>query len=140
MNKDKQIQCSCRCGAIQFEAEIIPDKIYNCHCSQCRKSHGATFATQTFAKGDTLKFHQGEDLISEYKEQRGIRAFCSRCGSRLMNYAEDKRLYLSIAIASINSGLNQGPVAHAYVSAKAQWHQPSTDIPAYAEMPDGAFD
>jgi hypothetical protein len=30
----------------EYEVEPIPEKVYNCHCFQCRKSHGAAFATQ----------------------------------------------------------------------------------------------
>ncbi|MBI3562857.1 MAG: GFA family protein [Gammaproteobacteria bacterium] len=82
------INGSCLCGAIEYEVEEIPGKIYNCHCSQCRKSHGAAFATQVFARGATLRFIKGEELLKEYRQVPGhgvIRAFCSKCGSRLMN-------------------------------------------------------
>ena len=134
------VKGSCLCGEIKYEVELIPDKIYNCHCSQCRKSHGAAFATQAFAKGETLRFIQGEDLIGEYKEKLGIRAFCTQCGSRLMNYTKDKNIYLSIALATLDEHFEDGPVAHAFVASKAPWHHPSEDIPCYDELPAGAFE
>jgi len=134
------IKGSCLCGAIEYEVEPIPEKIYNCHCSQCRKSHGAAFASQAFAKGETLNFIKGEQFLTEYTGHGGVRSFCAKCGSRLMNYAPDKTMYLSVALASVDSDYEAKPVAHANVDSKASWHHPSDDIPAYPGMPDGALD
>lgn len=134
------IEGSCLCGGIKFQVEPIPEKTYNCHCSLCRKAHGAAFATQVFAKGETLKFIQGEELLKEYQGPVGIRAFCSNCGSRLMNFLPDKTRYLSIALASIDSDTNIKPVSHAFAASKLDWVEPSKDIPCYDEMPAGAFD
>ncbi len=77
------VKGSCLCGEIEYEVELIPGKVYNCHCSICRKSHGAAFATLAQAKADTLRFLKGEELLSEYQGRRGIRAFCSKCGSKM---------------------------------------------------------
>lgn len=131
---------SCLCEAIEYSVEIIPHKIYNCHCSRCRKAHGATFATQAFARGNTLTFIKGEQLLGEFIDGKAIRAFCTQCGSRLMNYTRDKNIYLSIALANVHTPHDFEPAAHANVESKATWHTPSSDIPSYAAMPDGAFD
>ena len=137
------IRGSCLCNSIEYEVEEIPGKIYNCHCSQCRKSHGAAFATQVFAKGATLRFTKGEKYLKEYiqfPDQGGIRTFCSLCGSRLMNYLPDKTIYLSVALSSIDSNFSGKPIAHAFVGSKAAWHQPTDDIPCYETIPTGALD
>lgn len=128
------------CGGIAYEVEEISEKVYNCHCSQCRKAHGAAFATQAFVKGETLKILRGENLLKEYTGGKGIRAFCSLCGSRLMNYAPDKSLYLSVALSSVDDDHHLKPVAHANVESKALWHEPSSDIPSFLGVPDGALD
>jgi len=131
---------SCLCGAVAFQVEEIPGKVFNCHCTQCRKSHGAAFATQAFADGSTLKFVKGEDKLKEYSGHGGVRAFCNECGSRLMNYAPDKSLYLSVAMSSLDTHYQAKPIAHAFVAYKAPWHTPADDIPAFDEMPSGALD
>ena len=139
------IKGSCLCGVIAYEVEPVAGKVFNCHCSQCRKSHGAAFATQAFARGKTLRFIKGAEFLTEYSGHGGIRAFCSVCGSRLMNYAENKRLYLSVALSCVDgdeSGkeIAAKPVAHAFVDSKAAWHTPSEDIPSYPGMPDGSLE
>jgi len=127
---------SCLCGEIEFEVDEIPGMVFNCHCSRCRKAHGAAFATQAFAVRSSLKFKKGRELLKEYdSSSQGIRAFCSSCGSCLMNYAKDNGPYLSVAIACLD-GYRGKPVAHAFVASKADWHEPSLDIPAFDEVPD----
>lgn len=69
-------QGSCLCGQIEYEVELIPDKTFNCHCSYCRKAHGAAFVTLTLAKGETLKITKGKESLKEHKNDLGgFRAF-----------------------------------------------------------------
>jgi len=126
---------SCLCGEIEFEAEEIPGMVFNCHCSRCRKSHGAVFATQAFAVRSSLKLKKGKHLLKEYESTRGIRTFCSNCGSRLMNYAKDNGDYLSIAVACLDSSYRGKPVADAFLASKADWYEPTGNIPGFNDIP-----
>ncbi len=74
---------SCLCGAVQFEAGPF-DSMVHCHCSMCRKHHGAMFAT--FLGGASGGFHwlAGEDAVVVYESSAaGLRPFCRHCGSVL---------------------------------------------------------
>ena len=126
----------CLCGAIEFTAQAIPNMVFNCHCSRCRTSHGADYATQAFAVRESLVFLKGKDKLQEYESTGGIRTFCSHCGSRLMNYAKDGGDYLSIAIACLDESYHGKAIAHCFTNSKARWHTPTDDIPGYAELPD----
>jgi len=128
----------CLCGKIEFAAQAMPELVFNCHCSRCRVSHGADYATQAFAIRDSLKFSKGQDLLTEYESTGGIRTFCSNCGSRLMNYAKDGGDYLSIAISCLDSSYQGEAVAHCFAGSKAPWHQLSENIPSFEELPDSA--
>ena len=131
---NKPVKGSCLCGAIEYEVELVPGMIFNCHCSKCRKAHGAAFATLALAKGDTLKFLKGEDGLAEHRGRRVARAFCSGCGSRLMNYAPDKNDYLSVTLSCVDTDLGVAPVSHVYTGSKASWHEPSDDIPSFRTL------
>lgn len=127
----------CLCGRIEFEVQLIDGMVFNCHCSRCRISHGAAFATQAFAVRQSLTFNRGREHLQNYESTGGIRAFCRHCGSRLMNYAKNDGNYLSIAIACLDAAYDGKPVAHAFVGSKAAWHTPSDDIPCFADFPTG---
>ena len=110
--------------------------VFNCHCSRCRVSHGADYATQAFAVRSSLTFTKGREQLREYESTGGIRAFCSNCGSRLMNYAKDGGDYLSIAVACLDASYQGKAVAHCFTASKAPWHTPTNDIPGFEGLPD----
>ncbi len=126
---------SCVCGAIEFEVTEIPNMVFNCHCTRCRKSHGAAFATQAFAIRNTLKFIRGKEALKEYESTGGIRTKRSHCGSRLMNYAKDNGDYLSIALSCIDTPHNLKPVAEVCISSKVNWHDLCDQLPHFDELP-----
>jgi hypothetical protein len=46
---------SCLCGNVRYEVTGAVHDVHHCHCSMCRKSHGAAFST--FARLTTGDFH-----------------------------------------------------------------------------------
>ena len=132
---DGMIKGECLCGEIQFQAEETPGLVFNCHCMRCRKSSGSAFATQIFAKRDTLKFTSGEGKLSEYESIGGIRAFCSNCGSRLMNFGKEGFDYLSIAVSAIDDPNRFKPSANCFVESKLSWCQLDTEVRCFETFP-----
>ena len=37
---------SCLCGSVRYEIDGPLDGAMNCHCSMCRKAHGAAFRSR----------------------------------------------------------------------------------------------
>lgn len=135
-----KLRGSCVCNSIEFEVISIPEMVFNCHCTRCRKSHGAAFATQAFAVRNSLKFIRGKDNLKEYESTGVIRTFCGNCGSRIMNYAKDNGDYLSIALSCIDTPHNLAPVANVYVSSKVHWCELSEKIPQFSELPSSVIE
>jgi len=131
------VEGSCLCGSIRYEVEIVPDQIFNCHCRFCRKAHGADYVTVALAKASTLKLTDINNSLKEHKNSAGgFRAFCSDCGTRLMNYAPDKNLFFAITLATVDTPIDFRPVAHANVESKASWCEPYEGIPQYKGFPE----
>jgi len=132
------VEGSCLCGSIKYEVELINDKIFNCHCQYCRKAHGADYATMALAKASTLTITDENNQLKEHlNDIGGYRAFCSNCGTRLMNYAPDKNMYFSVTLATIDSPVDVKPVAHTNIESKAKWCTPYDGIPSFEAIPDG---
>jgi hypothetical protein len=132
------VEGSCLCGSVKYEVELIPGKVFNCHCKFCRKAHGADYVTVALAKASTLKIFNESGSLKEYQNAiGGYRAFCVDCGSRLMNYAQDKNIYLCIVLATVDTSTNLEPVAHVNTESKASWCQPYEGIPSFGGLPHG---
>src|SRR4051794_21581900 len=72
---------SCLCGDVTFTSEGPWLAMYHCHCSMCRKAHGAPYATYLAAARGSVTV-RGEASIGRYVSSPGNeRASCKRCGS-----------------------------------------------------------
>jgi len=52
----------CYCGQISFEAEIQPDKVRVCHCTDCQTLSGSAFRTNVRKRDIRAEERQTEDL------------------------------------------------------------------------------
>lgn len=132
------VEGSCLCGSIKYEVELIPGKIFNCHCQYCRKAHGADYVTVAIAKASTLKVTDSDGALKEHKNDiGGFRAFCSCCGTRLMNYAPDKDTYFSVMLSTVDTPMDFKVSAHVNTESKASWCVPYEGIPSFKSLPEG---
>jgi hypothetical protein len=72
----------CLCGAVRYEIEgpLVPASA--CHCSQCRRHHGA-LGIYSLAPSERFKI-KGDRNLTWYDSSPGIRrGFCRNCGSKL---------------------------------------------------------
>lgn len=78
------IRGSCLCGSVRYEIRVSLSRITHCHCSQCRKPHGAAFGTYATVNRADFTFITGEGDVTSYASSPGVlRTFCKRCGSTL---------------------------------------------------------
>jgi len=79
----------CLCGAIRYEVKSDPVRVANCHCDDCRKATGSSFATNVFVKEEDLVILQGSPSSFEHKAGSGAtmtKQFCGDCGSQLFGF------------------------------------------------------
>jgi len=130
------MQARCLCGCIEFEFQPTDGVVMNCYCSICRRSHGAGYVSQIMSSKDSLVFKKGQEFLSEYQSSKyGIRAFCSQCGSRLMNYASMGSRYMSVALTAVSEPHQLKPSANVQVASKAEWVCLAPDIENFDEFP-----
>ena len=124
---------SCLCGQIRFEVDEFAPLTGNCHCSMCRKFHGAAFATIAEARRRHFRFTAGEDRLKAYTAANGTtRRFCSNCGSSLTfaSPRADPDL-VEIALGCFDDDVPVVPDAHIFVGSGASWARPTDDLPQY---------
>lgn len=129
---------SCLCGGIQFKASHLSPKMGHCHCSMCRKFHGAAFATFGETSAEHFEWIQGEQLLKGYTAANGTtRQFCSECGSSLIfkPSGEDTGL-VEFALGALDDPISEKPDAHIFTAYKANWLEICDDLPQHLEARD----
>ena len=118
------IKGHCECGLVSFEADCEILDFSHCHCSQCRRLHGAAFAT--FAEVETKKFRyvKGEEKVKVYASSKNSeRVFCGVCGSNILFFSKSYPNYLYLSMGAVEGNPKHPPAYHIYVGSKAPWHE-----------------
>jgi hypothetical protein len=127
---------SCACSGIQYE---LNDRFLisnHCHCSTCRKVHGAVFGTFGHAKAEAFRWIQGEALLTGYRASEGnVRNFCRICGSNMPSVFPEMN-YVRIPLATLDDDPETQPVAHLYVKSKVPWFDIADTLPQYPDIVD----
>jgi len=132
------IRGSCLCSKVTYSISGNIGKITHCHCSTCRKAHGAAFSSVAAVQIDDFEFTSGKKLIKCYpSSQDKVRCFCSNCGSHIYAHREGQSHYV-VRLGTLDDDPGVRPVNHIWVSEKAPWYDPETDcdLPIYQKWVD----
>jgi hypothetical protein len=117
------IRGGCLCGGVRYEISGEIKRIVHCHCSMCRKAHGAAFGSYAVLSAADFKVVSGEDEIAAYESSPGVqRTFCRRCGSTLQ-------------FRSAKRPQSVKPAFHIFVGSKAPWYDITDGLPQHAARP-----
>lgn len=81
-----KIDGGCHCGRITYEAEIDPETVGICHCTDCQALSASAFRTVVPAQDDAFTLLSGEPKIYVKTGESGAKraqAFCPECGSAI---------------------------------------------------------
>jgi hypothetical protein len=124
---------SCVCGAVAYEVDAPVERIVHCHCSTCRKTHGAAFSSVAAVPRDKFRWTRGEALLAAYESSSGkYRRFCSRCGSHIMAERTAQPVVL-LRLGCLDTPLTGRPQLHIWRSDGASWYDPRVPFPEKAE-------
>ena len=127
---------SCLCGGVRYEINGPLHGALNCHCSMCRKAHGAAFRTRASVKATDFRWVQGEELVTYYESSAGNhRGFCSVCGSPLLSRFDFDPTVYGLPFGALDDDPGTKPKFHVFVAHKAPWHDITDDLPQYPELP-----
>jgi len=131
---------SCLCGVVRFEIDEFLPQVAHCHCSMCRKFHGAAYATIAGVSRSKFRWVEGENALKGYTAENGTtRTFCRHCGSSLMfSSPRAPEEVIEIALGAVDGDIPVEPNAHIFVGSGANWAMLSDDLPQYEEGRDGA--
>lgn len=131
------IRGKCECGKISFEADDVISDFSHCHCSQCRRLHGAAFATFAGVLRDKFNYTSGTSDIQNYFSSPGSkRVFCGICGSNILVEVDTEPDVLYLAMGVVDGNPDHPPAYHQFVGSKAPWYEIRDDSPRYDEVID----
>ncbi|MGA7986379.1 MAG: GFA family protein [Burkholderiales bacterium] len=130
---------SCLCGGVAYEISGPLSGVLNCHCSMCRKAHGAAFRTRASVKAADFRWLRGEELVTYYESSPGNqRGFCRVCGSPLLSRFDSDPSVYGLPLGALDDDPGKRPKLHVFVAYKAPWFDITDGLPQYPELPKEA--
>jgi hypothetical protein len=85
-----KIDGSCHCGAITYQAEVDPDAVAICHCTDCQILSGSAFRTVVPTKSGSFRLLSGQPHTYVKTAESGRprqQGFCAACGTPIYSTA-----------------------------------------------------
>ncbi len=132
----------CQCGAVRYTLAGPFREVMHCHCSMCRKAHGALFASFGVADPEAFTLDSGDDNLGDYESSPGShRMFCRTCGGQVLNRIDKWPDDIFVTLGSLDAGQQPGHPAgkecHIFWESRVPWYEPGDDLPKVKEYGDG---
>ena len=124
----------CLCGKVRYRIAGRLFDATHCHCSMCRRQHGAAYASYVDFDPADFSWTDGEALVKVYEPTpEGGWCFCSECGSSMAGTVDGK--VTSVTMGSIEGDPGIRPESHIFAGSKAGWHHIDDQLPRFDEWP-----
>jgi hypothetical protein len=122
----------CHCGLITFEAEIDPEQVEICHCTDCQSLSASAFRVVVPAAAENFSM-SGEPTVYVKTAESGARrvqTFCPRCGSAIYSTTADERpTSYNIRVGTIRQRNELFPRAQYWTRSAQQWVEDLASLP-----------
>lgn len=118
-----KIDGGCHCGNITYEAEIDPDKVGICHCTDCQTLSGSAFRTSVPAAKDAFSL-RGQPKIYVKTAESGAKraqAFCPECGSPIYASAATDPQIFNIRVGTARQRAELRPKVQGWCRSALDW-------------------
>ena len=132
---DDVLRGSCLCGQVRFQVSGRHRKIYQCHCSLCRKQSGSSSNAALVVSVDDFTWTSGQERILSYVRPTGFRAdSCRGCGSPVPNRLRTTT-HVWVPAGLLDDDVQLEIAMHLFVGSKARWDQVPSHGAHHETMP-----
>lgn len=126
------VRGSCFCTAVTFEFTLPTMGCSHCHCSMCRRVHGAGYVTWIAVARKQFRLLAGREKLTTYQSsEHGCRSFCQVCGSPLFCALDTHPDVIDITLASLHGPIDRAPQAHYYFTDRVGWVPLGDELPRF---------
>jgi len=120
---------ACFCRSVRFEVSLPTLACGHCHCSMCRRSHGAGFVTWVIVPSRQLNITAGsQSLVRHQSSDHGGRRFCGVCGSSLFGDSTRTPDLAYVVLANLEGAIDRVPEFHSCFPDRVAWIDVADDL------------
>ena len=134
-----KIDGGCHCGKITYTAEVDPEKVGICHCTDCQTLSGTAFRVSVAATKENLHL-KGEPKIYLKTAESGAKraqAFCPDCGTPIYATAAENPHVFNIRLGTARQRDVLRPKAQGWYRSAREWVNDLPSIPRFEKQRNG---
>lgn len=129
-----KIDGSCHCGKVSYEADVDPEKVSICHCTDCQQLTGTAFRVTAFSADRDFKLSGEPKIYIKKTADSGnwrAHAFCPDCGSHLyVTSVDDGPKTYGIRVGTVRQRADLPPKRQLWHRSALEWVDRLADMPA----------
>jgi hypothetical protein len=123
----------CLCGYLSYEAEVDPDLVEICHCTDCQTLSGSAFRVNVPVVEGSFRFLSGVPSTHVKTAASGNKralAFCPECGTSIYSKpADGKSGYFGLRVGSLRQRGSLMPRAQYWHRSAQSWTGDIGELP-----------
>ena len=134
-----KIDGSCHCGNIKFTAEIDPEKVRICHCTDCQTLTGTAYRVGVTSLKGSFRLTSGTPKVYvKTTADSGIpreQGFCGDCGTPLYSttVGDGPKVY-GLRVGAIRQRAELKPRQQQWCRSAQAWTQDLRGVPQVAKQ------
>ncbi len=126
-----KVEGSCHCGKITYEADVDPETVGMCHCTDCQTFSGAPYRASAHVPAAAFTM-RGTPTIYVKTADSGTKraqAFCGDCGTPIYASAPENPPIYSLRLGAVKQRAQLPPKRQIWCSSALPWVMDIRDIP-----------
>ena len=128
-----KVEGRCHCGDITFEAEIDPDAVRICHCTDCQTLTGSAYRVNVQTPAQSFVLLSGQPRIYIKTAESGNKrrhAFCGDCGTPIYACAPENPQSYTLRAGAIDQRAAFAPRQQIWRRSALAWVDALAAVPA----------
>lgn len=135
MGARMKIDGGCHCGAIAYEADIDPDYVVICHCTDCQAMSGAPYRVNVpvLLENFTLRGEPSRYEKVGSSGARSVTTFCAVCGSPIYSSRLEGGRHVNLRLGGVRQRAQLTPRLQGFCLSAMPWAWDVRDVPKAPE-------
>ena len=127
-----KVQGGCHCGRVRYEAEVDPERVTICHCTDCQALTGTAYrvSVRTLQKDFVLLSGLPKTYVKTAESgAKRAQVFCADCGSPLYAHALGDTETYGLRVGGLAQRRELAPKKQIWCRSSMPWAKSIGDLP-----------
>ena len=131
-----KIDGGCHCGKVAFTAEIDPEKVSICHCTDCQNLTGSAYRVVVPASKAGFKLSGTVKTYIKTAESgnKRMQGFCPECGTPIYSTTPADQQVYGLRLGTIRQRTQLSPKKQLWCRSALQWALDIRALPQVAKQ------